>query len=106
MELPESAVGYVSTPAEPLARARTLSEAKREAELLRLAKHRAALRRRHAVILLLTLAIGILLWGGSPLQNFALLLVMAYFTLRSVGVIMGTILWRWANSARDANFYQ
>lgn len=102
----DSAIGYVSTPTEPLAQARTLTEAKREAELFDLAKHRAALRSRHTVILLVTLAIGILLWGGPPMQNLALLLVVAYFVLRSLGVIMGTILWRWAISARDAHFYQ
>jgi hypothetical protein len=89
----------------PLAVARTLSECKREAELLAAARQRSDLRRKHMVLLLLMLASLPMLLGPSFTQNALLVLIVATVAARSLGVITGTILWRWSHPDLDV-FYQ
>ncbi len=102
----EAAIGYVSTPPAPLATARTLTEAKREAEIHDSTQYRAAKRRRHGAMLLLIVASGALVMGDSPLTNLAVLLVIAYLAIRSIGVIVGTWLWRLSGISHGQYFYQ
>ena len=99
-------INFVAPAVEPLATARTLSEAKREAEICDAARNRARLRRRHSAILLLTVATTILSLGESQLVNATIILAASYFVLRSTGMILGTLLWRIAGNAADVAFYQ
>ncbi|MDX2342612.1 MAG: hypothetical protein QNL12_02240 [Acidimicrobiia bacterium] len=99
-------IQYVTNLPEPLAMARTLTEAKREAELDDMACYRAQVRRRHIAILLTILAVAVLSIGGSPLQSITMVLLVAYFTTRSLGVIAGTLLWKLGGNSRETVFYQ
>jgi len=102
----DDTISYVSPVTEPLATTRTLTAAKREAELLIAAQYRAAMRRRHAAILPLLVGASLLLIGNSQVQNLGVLLVGTYFAIRSLGVIFGTWLWRIAGIAHEDVFYQ
>ena len=99
-------INFVAPGVEPLATARTLSEAKREAEICDAARNRAHLRRRHSAMLLLTVAIAILSLGESEVINASIALAASYGLLRSTGVILGTLLWRIAGNGFDVVFYQ
>ena len=99
-------ISYVSTVPPPLAMTRTLTEAKREAELRTAARYRAAMRRRHSAILLLLVGTALLFVGNSELQSLGVLLLVTYFVLRSLGVIVGTWLWRLAGVTHETIFYQ
>ena len=103
---PERLINFLAPALQPLATARTLSEAKREAELRDAARRRAQLRRRHAMILLLTVAATVLALGESAVLNTGLILAATYVALRSTGFILGTLFWRSAGSAREVAFYQ
>ena len=102
----EGPISFVAPTLEPLATARTLSEAKREAEIREAARRRASLRRRHSSVLLLTIAIAVLALGDSAVLNTGIILAASYVVLRSIGVILGTLLWRIAGGAKDLAFYQ
>lgn len=80
----------VSTDLEPLAVEKTLSECKREAEILVSARHRSALRRKHLRILLLVVAGSVLLLGQTPTTNVLVVLLAGFIVARSLGVIVGS----------------
>lgn len=101
----EREVQQVGPEERPLAVARTLTECKREAELLAAAQRRADLRKRHLAYLILCPCAAILLIGSAPLLNILIVATLATLATRSLGVITGTILWRSAAS-RDDLFYQ
>jgi hypothetical protein len=90
---------------QPLAVARTLSECKREAELLAAAHNRAELRKRHLAYLVLSPCAAILLIGSSAVLNVLIVATLATLATRSLGVIAGTVLWRSVGSWDDV-FYQ
>lgn len=95
----------VSLEEEPLAVTRTLTEAKREAELVADARRRAELRKKHFVILGLIFGSGTVLLGDAPVQNIGVVIVLATLATRSLGVIVGTILSR-SYAANHEVFYQ
>lgn len=95
----------VSSQVPPLAVARTLTECKREAELVIAARRRSELRRQHLGILGLLFGVGILLMGASPIQNIGVILALATLATRSLGVIAGTIFWRSSRAGHEV-FYQ
>lgn len=76
----------------PLAVARTLTECKREAELLTAARQRAEVRRRHIVTLLMVLAAAPMLFVGSANTKIVVGAIVAFLAVRSVSVILGTLL--------------
>lgn len=88
-ERPAAAVGI---PEQPLAVARSLTECKREAELVIARRHRAALRQRHMVILLLVIAGSFLMLGPSWTVNAFVVLLALGLGARSIGVLVGTVL--------------
>ena len=94
----------VVTDLEPLASETTLSQCKREAAILAAARDRSRLRRRHARVLLLTLAATILLFGQSPTVNTGVAIGSSLVMLRSLGIILGT--WAWKIGVRHEVFYQ
>jgi hypothetical protein len=98
-------VQSVSIEERPLAVARTLTECKREAELLAAARRRADLRRKHTALLLLMLAALPILVGSSFPQNALVVVTFATLATRSLGVVVGTILWRWTRGGGEV-FYQ
>ena len=75
---------------QPLAVARSLTECKREAELLAAARQRAELRRKHSVTFVTILALFVLLIGSTtdPLVLFS----VVFLALRSLFVLLGTLL--------------
>jgi hypothetical protein len=95
---PESSVSL--TP-DPLAIERTLSECKREAELLRAARARAELLRRNVVRLAIVLACTLLLLGASDAQNLLVVLIATILSLRSIAEIIATVFWRHSNPLND-----
>jgi hypothetical protein len=95
----------VSVAQQPLARARTLTECKREAELLVAAQRRAELRRRHLSRLGLMLAAAVLLVGSSSIQNVVVLFALSLLAARSLGVILGTVVERSWGASHEV-FYQ
>ncbi|MCP4967087.1 MAG: hypothetical protein GY926_17870 [bacterium] len=103
---PEGLINLVAPALQPLATARTLSEAKREAELRDASRRRVQLRRRHVMILLLAVAATVLALGESAVFNVGLIFAATYVALRSIGFILGTLFWRSAGSAKEVAFYQ
>jgi hypothetical protein len=76
---------------EPLAVARSLTEAKREAELIALARARSAVRRRHLLTLLISASV-VLMFIGAPLAGNGVLLVIAgSVAARSTMFLLGTL---------------
>ena len=75
---------------EPMATARTLTAAKREAEIVERGRRRAELRRRHLGLLAIAVAAGFLLAGGSALYDLVVIATVFLVAVRSVGVIVGT----------------
>ena len=81
----------VSVAQQPLAKARTLTECKREAELLVAAQRRSELRRQHLSRLGLILAAAVLLLDSSSIQGVLVVLALSLLAARSLGVIFGTV---------------
>jgi hypothetical protein len=88
-ERPDTPVGI---PEQPLAVARSLTECKREAELVLARRQRAEIRRRHAVILLLVIAGSLLMLGPSWNVNAFIVLIALGLSSRSIGILVGTVL--------------
>ena len=82
----------VSVGWEPLAVARSLTEAKREAELIASARARAEVRKRHFLTLLLAGGVALLLLGGPITGNELPLLVAGIVAVRSTAILLGTLL--------------
>ncbi len=95
----------VVTDDKPLAVEATLSQCKRKAALVVTARRTSVLRRRHARVLLLTLATMILLLGASAGMNFLVVLAACVVAARSLGILLGTFGWTYAGLA-NADFYQ
>lgn len=96
----------VSLGPRPLAVARSLTECKREAELVVSARARAEVQRRHFAILLLTVAATILL-VGSVSSNTAVVVGIVGICLatRSVLTLLGTLLPTFLGQQHEV-FYQ
>ena len=100
-EVPQVAV---STQAEPLAVARTLSLCKREAEQLAAAAELSVLRRRHTQRLLIAALMMPLVYGTLTVVNFVIFLTALFVVARSATAILDTFL---ADRPYDsAAFYQ
>jgi len=93
-------VGY-----EPLAVARSLTEAKREAELIASARARSEARRRHILTVLISASVA-LMFVGAPFTGSGLLLLAAgSIAARSTMFLLGTLMPS-TLSSRHQLFYQ
>jgi hypothetical protein len=93
-------VGY-----EPLAVARSLTEAKREAELIVSARARSEARRRHVLTVLISASVALML-VGAPFAGSGLLLAIAgSVAARSTMFLLGTLIPS-TLSSRHQLFYQ
>jgi hypothetical protein len=82
----------VSIAREPLAVARSLTEAKREAELIASARARSKVRRRHLLTLLISSSAALMV-VGAPFAGSGLLLVIAgSVAARSTLFLLGTLM--------------
>lgn len=77
---------------EPLATARTLAAAKREAELLVAANRRSALRRRWIATALLASGSTVFTAGAAAPWGFVLTFALVVIAIRSVGLLTGMLL--------------
>ena len=89
----------------PLATTRTLSEAKREAELHRAETHRADVMHRWLATLISSICAMVFAAGAPVPWNFFLTLALATLCLRAIGFMLGLALSRWTASVDDL-FYQ
>ena len=89
---PAEPIRSVSVPREPLAIARTLTGAKREAELIASSRGRAEVRRRHVLIMLLAAGIAMLLVGAPFDGNELALLAAGIVAVRSGTILLGTLI--------------
>ena len=85
---PHSAISFGS---RPLATTRTLSAAKREAELVAADRQRKMLRSRHLGILAVTVGLGPIVLTDFTAQSFLILLVMVAVFVRALGTVVGTL---------------
>jgi len=95
----------VSLGVQPLAIERTLTEAKREAELLAASRRRSDLRRRHILTLLVVLSTSVFLAATSPGGNAAVVIGGAFLATRSAMFLLGSFL-PTALGERHQTFYQ
>ena len=85
----------------PLASATTLKGCKREAEVVAAALRRTELRRKHLSIILLAAATGVLSIGATFPSSFIVIAVCSYLVLRSIGIVAGSLLWRYEHKSSD-----
>lgn len=95
----------VSVGLEPLAVARSLTEAKREAELIVSARARSEIRRRHLMTVLMSASVALMLVGAPFAGNGWLLLIAGSVAARSTMFLLGTLVPD-VLSARHEVFYQ
>ena len=88
-DAPEAAV---SIPTEPLATGRTLTECKREAELIASARSRADTRRRQCLLLLISISAALMMLGAPFGGNGLALLVVGILAVRSTAILLGTLI--------------
>ncbi len=88
----EGSVAPVAIPEQPLAVARSLTECKREAELLMARRRRSDTRRHHVMTLLLVVTATLLLLGPSGNVNAVIVIVAMALGTRSVTILLGTLL--------------
>jgi hypothetical protein len=93
--------GPVSVATSRLASATTLSGCKREAEVVVAAERRTDLRRKHLSIFLLATAVGLLSIDAGFPTSLITIIVSTFLAVRSLGIICGTLLWRYAHSNGD-----
>lgn len=87
----EEAPNAISFGSRPLATTRTLSAAKREAEIVAADRRRKMLRSRHLGILAVTSGLSPLVFTEFNGQTFLILLVLMVVFLRSLGTVVGTL---------------
>ena len=87
----EEEPAVVGQPTRPLAVTRTLTECKREAELLAAKRRRRDVQRHQVMILILALAVTPLLLGSSSNINGLGVLVAVCVSTRSVTILLGTV---------------
>lgn len=106
-ELLDSAVaeGPILTENAPLATTRTLTQCKREAELLDTASHLSEVRRRNFGLLVLALAGFTFVPSLSPPTDLVAVIVLLTLAVRALGFLAGTYMARSHMSVRDL-FYQ
>ena len=97
--------GPVSIPVAPLATGRTLTECKREAELLAASERRGRLRRRWAAQAGIAGSGIVFVAGTAPPWNVLLVTCLLTFVLRCLALIAGTLIAGREYTSRD-NFYQ
>jgi hypothetical protein len=90
---------------EPLAVTRTLTECKREAELLAEKRRRREVQRRQIMMLLIALSSAPLLLGSSSSVNAMIVLVALVVAARSVFTLLGTLVPRALREFHEI-FYQ
>ena len=95
----------VVVPERPLAVARTLTECKREAELLRTTRRRAGVQRRQFVTMLLVIAGAVLIAGSSPATSGYVVLAASILVTRSATILIGTLVPRMFGERHEV-FYQ
>lgn len=90
---------------QALAVARSLTECKREAELVAAKHRRGDIQRRNIATLLLVLASTPLLLGNSSLADGVIILVALGLATRSITVLLGTLMPRALGEQHEV-FYQ
>lgn len=95
----------VGQPTTPLAVARSLTECKREAELVAAKRRRKDVQRRQMVLLILAIAVTPFLLGSSSNGNAIVVLCGLVVATRSVTVLLGTLAPRALGEQHEV-FYQ
>jgi len=88
----DSEPSAVSLGVQPLATARTLTEAKREAKILATARRRDEVRRKQLLTMLTALSCAALLWATPSSGSVLLVIGAAGLAVRSAAVLLGTLM--------------
>ena len=100
-----SEIGPVSIPIEPLATSRTLTEAKREAEMIEAAHMRSAFYRRHAALFLIACSVAVLVIGAAAPWGFIMTVAASAVALGALSRMAGYAFGR-SPYRRHQIFYQ
>ena len=104
-EQAEATAPAVGIAHEPLATARTLTEAKREAELIAASRTRTEVQKRQVLALLISLGVALLIVGAPVSGGELPLLVAGIVAVRSTTILLGTLIPAAFGSSHEV-FYQ